>query len=123
MLLDYNDLPIAVARPSIRKLQQDLLCNFIVFGALTVLGCAKEPIAGWMDNVMGVTGMMIGVGVGIVRTVMVYENLITDIVPVDYAVNLIIAAAWDVGNRASKTIRIFNCVSGPHSSITWSKFC
>lgn len=76
---------------------------------------------------MGVTGIMIGVGVGLLRVVPVRYLYLADLQPVDYAVNLIIAAAWNIasvkrnGERKGSHIKIFNCVSGVDAPITWGE--
>lgn len=92
-----------------------------------VVGCAKEPEVGYIDNLMGPIGLMIGIGLGIVRLIAAIETRVSDLLPVDYSVNLIIAAAWSVANvkngeRKGTHLRIFNCVSGPDAPITWREF-
>lgn len=69
---------------------------------------------------------MIGIGLGIVRVVAAIGTRVSDLLPVDYSVNLILAAAWSVANvkngeRKSHHLRIFNCVSGPDAPITWGE--
>lgn len=76
---------------------------------------------------MGVSGIMIGIGVGVIRIFTINPDLVTDLLPVDYAVNLILAAGWDVGNtrngqRESGALTIFNCVSSIDAPITWCKY-
>lgn len=63
---------------------------------------AVEPIAGWTDNYMGVTGLTIGVLRGFVRFLPTSRDVAVDIVPVDYTINGLIASAWDV---------VYNCSS------------
>lgn len=103
-----------------QKLPKSPLFSSLLF---VVLGCAKEPLVGWTDNVLGITGIMVGTGIGIIRAIPVKGHYVTDLLPVDYAVNLILAATWDVANTQNdgNNLKIFNCVSGPNAPITWSK--
>ena len=45
----------------------------------------------WFFNI----GMIVGIAKGFVRTVRVNCRLVADLIPVDIAINLMIAAAWD----------------------------
>jgi len=91
-------IPIVVVRPSI------------------VTPAWKEPLPGWIDNINGPSGnnlffivkllerhvaqhthcpgIVAGVLTGIVRVNKAGPQLIGDIIPVDYAINVGIAAAW-----------------------------
>lgn len=55
---------------------------------------------------------------GIVHVFSTKEHLIADLLPVDYAVNLILAATWDTAHN-SRSFKIFNGVSQPDAPITW----
>jgi len=54
----------------------------------------KEPVAGWVDNVNGPTGLIAACGKGILRTLLCHRTKIADLIPLDFPVNLILAAAW-----------------------------
>lgn len=89
------------------------------------MGCAKEPLPGWIDNWLGISGVMLGIGLGVIRIFPINPKLITDLLPVDYAVSLILAAAWDVattknGVKKKEHVKIFNSVSQPDAPIYWS---
>lgn len=57
-----------------------------------------EPMSGWIDNINGPTGLMSAVGKGVLRTALCNIKKVVDIIPLDYTVNLIIAAAWRNAN-------------------------
>lgn len=76
----YN-LPIGMFRPAI------------------VTSSVKEPVVGWIDNLYGPTGVVAGVGTGVLRTMHCDKDIIANIVPVDMTVNALIAAAWDVATN------------------------
>lgn len=54
----------------------------------------KEPFPGWVDNVSGITGIMMEIGRGTIKSIVCDENLLMDLIPVDVVVNTLIAAAW-----------------------------
>lgn len=91
-------------------------------------------MAGFIDNIYGPVGVLLGAAMGVMRTLYGDENLTADIVPADYVINTIIAAAWHVGTtkihndeRAAiqgppkEDIPIFNYVSSTQNPIKWSK--
>ena len=60
----------------------------------------KEPLPGWTDNLNGPTGLLIGAGKGILRTMYCNQEGYADFVPVDIAVNAVLACTWNyVGNK------------------------
>ena len=73
---EHGDLPTVIVRPSI------------------VTAALKEPLPGWIDNINGPTGIFAGEAQGILRVVNVNAELVAEIIPVDFAINLMIAAAW-----------------------------
>lgn len=116
-------LPVAVVRPSI------------------VISTAREPFSGWVNNVYGPTGVVVGAGMGILRTMHCNPDMIADLVPADMAINVIIATAWDVAtshrSNAEKLqqkqltenlpsldddISILNYVSSIQNPVTWSQY-
>lgn len=102
LLSDGADLPIAVVRPSI------------------VTAAFKEPLPGWVDGVNGPTTFIIMTGRGLLRTMLVYEGSVVDWMPVDLVVNLLIAAAWNIGTQRPSTVKVFNCTSCDLNKVTWS---
>jgi alcohol-forming fatty acyl-CoA reductase len=111
-------LPIAVVRPSI------------------VVSTRADPFPGWSDNIYGLNGVIAGVALGIIRTMVVNSDGVGDIIPADMVINTIFAAGYETyqntqvevkAMRANRFIRIppakiFNCVTSPEMPITWSKY-
>ncbi|XP_046616980.1 putative fatty acyl-CoA reductase CG5065 isoform X1 [Neodiprion virginianus] len=101
-------LPIVIVRPSI------------------VAASWKEPRPGWVDNFNGPTALVVGAGKGLLTSIYGRKHVIVDMIPVDVCINLFIAAAWEMGTRKSSKlvsdIRVYNCVSGPFSPLTWNDF-
>lgn len=61
---------------------------------VAVLSSINEPVAGWVDNWNGPTGIIAAAGKGFFRTMLCHEDKIADLVPVDVVINLMICAAW-----------------------------
>ncbi|XP_012280843.1 putative fatty acyl-CoA reductase CG5065 [Orussus abietinus] len=78
-LVVRSGLPAGVARPSI------------------VTASWKEPFPGWVENMNGPTGLMIGAGKGVIRSMLMRGDDYLPLIPCDIAVNGIISLAWKVG--------------------------
>jgi len=74
----------------------------IVFRPAIVIATSKEPVAGWINNFYGPTGVVAGAGLGLLRSIHANGNCIADLVPCDNVVNGIIAAAWHIGSKWEK---------------------
>jgi len=59
-----------------------------------VVGTYREPVRGWIDNVYGPTGIVVGAGTGVLHTYYLDSNIVTDIIPVDIVVNALICATY-----------------------------
>nr|CAH7741189.1 unnamed protein product [Callosobruchus chinensis] len=105
LVSDYSEkLPIVIARPSI------------------VVAAYKEPIPGWVDNINGPTGILIGAGKGVIRTMHCNTKLVADIVPVDMVINSILLAAWKQGVKQSKTgVEVYNVTANMDQPWSWGE--
>ncbi|XP_074109524.1 putative fatty acyl-CoA reductase CG5065 [Cotesia typhae] len=99
-----TSLPVAIVRPSI------------------VCAAYREPYPGWIDNTSGLTGLIVQISRGTLKSVYCKKNLKVDIIPVDFVVDTLVCAAWHNVMRHTNTIKIYNCVSGARNPITWGKF-
>uniref|UniRef100_A0A8C6XZL0 Fatty acyl-CoA reductase n=1 Tax=Naja naja TaxID=35670 RepID=A0A8C6XZL0_NAJNA len=73
---EKGDLNVAIIRPSI------------------VGASWQEPFPGWIDNFNNISGSFVASGKGILQTVKCNPAALADIIPVDLAINLTIAAGW-----------------------------
>ncbi|XP_076277547.1 putative fatty acyl-CoA reductase CG5065 [Lasioglossum baleicum] len=96
-------LPAIILRPSI------------------VIPVWKEPLPGWTDNINGPTGLLIGAGKGVIRTMYCNENGYADYLPVDIAVNGILACSWNFLYFKDYEKRVFNLTSSNEFKISWSE--
>ncbi|XP_059061576.1 fatty acyl-CoA reductase wat-like [Achroia grisella] len=101
-------MPICIVRPSI------------------VLSTYEEPVRGWTDSIYGPTGIIIGTGTGVLRTMYMDMNKTADMVPVDLTVNAILASAWHTAKNFKENqtsdIPIYNFVSGAQNPCKWGTF-
>ncbi|CAK9816059.1 Putative fatty acyl-CoA reductase CG5065 [Anthophora quadrimaculata] len=100
-LVQRSGLPAGVARPSI------------------VVASWKEPAPGWIENMNGPTGLMIGAGKGVIRTVLCNYNYLLNLIPCDMAINAIITFAWKVGKEKPEKPIFMNVTSGDENPISW----
>jgi fatty acyl-CoA reductase len=98
---ERGKLPISIIRPSI------------------VTATWKEPVAGWIDNVSGLTGFIAAWGQGVLRTAACIESKVVDLIPVDVLVNLILASAWHTANTSLTDIPVYNCCTGHQNPVMW----
>ncbi|XP_076754545.1 putative fatty acyl-CoA reductase CG5065 [Xylocopa sonorina] len=100
-LVQRSGLPTGVARPSI------------------VIASWKEPAPGWIENMNGPTGLMIGAGKGVIRSVLCNYNYLLNIIPCDMAINAIIVLAWKVGREKPERPIFMNVTNNSENPISW----
>jgi fatty acyl-CoA reductase len=60
----------------------------------SIVGCAvKEPLAGWMDSMIGANGLMLACGLGALHFMRGCGDKVADMIPVDHVANAILAVA------------------------------
>jgi hypothetical protein len=62
-----------------------------------VVNSANDPFPGWVDNVYGPIGLFIAAGKGVLRVVYDSKHTTLDLIPVDFVIKTVIAAAWKLG--------------------------
>ncbi|XP_047514040.1 putative fatty acyl-CoA reductase CG5065 isoform X1 [Pieris napi] len=95
--------PIAIARPSI------------------VTASLKEPHPGWVDNMNGPTGIIVGAGKGVIRSMLCDHKQQVDALPVDLVVNGCILLAYKTALQRPKEIVVFNLARSDKNPITWGE--
>lgn len=92
----------------------------IILRPSIVIPVWKEPIPGWTDNINGPTGLLIGAGKGVIRTMYCNENSYADYLPVDIAVNAILIASWNI-MYFKDVQRVYNLTSSSEFKISWAE--
>lgn len=70
-------------------------CHVYFAFAQIVSPAAFEPLPGWVDNLNGPTGLMIGCGKGVIRSVLINQDNVSEVIPVDYAINGLIVIPFE----------------------------
>lgn len=75
---EFPNMPVCITRPSI------------------VCPALNEPIPGWVDNLNGPVGIMVAAGKGVLRSMYVKKDYTAELIPVDFAINAMLAIAKTV---------------------------
>ncbi|KAL1453005.1 hypothetical protein WDU94_007182, partial [Cyamophila willieti] len=97
-----------------------------VFRPAVIVSTYKEPVRGWIDNVYGPVGLMVGIGTGVLHTYHYDAECVTEMVPVDMVVNSMVATAWYTAKSkfisSQQQIPIYNYVSSIQKPVTYNQF-
>lgn len=63
---------------------------------IAVISSYKEPLKGWTDNINGPCKLAVWTVRGFIHCIHGDKNQFANMVPVDYCINAMIAAAWDI---------------------------
>ncbi|XP_025206497.1 fatty acyl-CoA reductase wat-like [Melanaphis sacchari] len=110
----------SLAEDVVRREAQDL--PVLVFRPTVVLATYREPVRGWIDNVYGPTGLVVGAGSGVLHTYYLNSSIVTDVIPVDIVVNALISATHKTATNKYDEIPIYICSSSRQKPITWKQF-
>ncbi|XP_055374528.1 uncharacterized protein LOC129607522 [Condylostylus longicornis] len=98
----YPAMPVVVTRPSI------------------VSPSAYEPVPGWVDNLNGPTGLMVGAAKGVIRSMLIDETCKSEVIPVDYAINGLITIAYEFATEEKpETVPVYNITCAEHRKQYW----
>ncbi|XP_076039103.1 putative fatty acyl-CoA reductase CG5065 [Oratosquilla oratoria] len=102
---DAGKMPISIIRPSI------------------VCGAWKEPLPGWVDNLFAFTGLLVGMGKGVLRTLYIKPGIKLDFIPVDMPINLMLVSAWNTAVKKYNppSVPIYCCATGSETPLTVEK--
>ena len=59
--------------------------------------CDKLVQQGWISNLHGATGLVLAYGKGMLHSLWTKSEVKIDVIPAEYVVNCILAAAWKTG--------------------------
>uniref|UniRef100_A0A0A9WQG7 Fatty acyl-CoA reductase n=1 Tax=Lygus hesperus TaxID=30085 RepID=A0A0A9WQG7_LYGHE len=96
-------MPIIIVRPSI------------------VIPTWLEPLQGWTDNINGPTGLLIGAGKGVIRTMYCDNTGYADYMPVDICINALLLAMWNFMSNGETDKKVYNLTSNSEWQVTWQQ--
>ncbi|XP_070134940.1 putative fatty acyl-CoA reductase CG5065 isoform X1 [Drosophila bipectinata] len=99
----YESMPVIIARPSI------------------VTPALAEPLPGWVDNMNGPTGVLIGAGKGVIRSMICNGELKSEVIPVDIAINglILIPHHTSLTKKRPLQIPVYNLTVEDEKKRTW----
>ncbi|KAM3955485.1 fatty acyl-CoA reductase 1-like [Aphomia sociella] len=92
-----------------------------IFRPTIVISSHRHPFPGWTDNRNGVAGVVVGVGAGLLHVFHCNGSKKSDMLPVDIAIDTLIAVAWDITINKSATVKVYNC-SMSENPTSWGEF-
>lgn len=102
---EFPNMPVVIARPSI------------------VLPALRDPMPGWVDNLNGPVGLVIGAGKGVIRSMHCNANYHAEVIPVDIAINALIGISYRIGSHKnnSKNVPVYNVTQSSVQPMTWGE--
>lgn len=77
----------------------------------------EEPCPGWVDSLNGPIGIMVGGAKGVIRTMLCNGEYRSEVIPVDIAINGLIAIAFKIATTKQKYV---NCTCSPRFALHFS---
>ncbi|BES98847.1 Male sterility protein [Nesidiocoris tenuis] len=99
----FPKMPVCIVRPSI------------------VCPAAEEPLPGWVDNLHGPVGILVGAGKGVIRTMLCHAECNAEVMPVDMAISglLAIIKSLCVDDKKTDEVPVYNLTQGKTRPVTW----
>jgi len=83
---------------------------------LSVTGTWRDPIPGWVEKLHGPTGLIVGAGKGVIRSMHCRPEFNADVMPCDIAINALIILACKVAKlrsvALSLSVNVTHCPRG-----------
>ncbi|KAJ3651065.1 hypothetical protein Zmor_017126 [Zophobas morio] len=92
----------------------------VIFRPSVVVPIWREPLPGYTDNINGPTGLLIGGGKGVIRTLFCRGDGYLDYIPADLVANGLLFSTFDfVTNKGQR--RVYNAVSSHAYKLTFNQ--
>lgn len=100
---EKDNFPVCIVRPAI------------------VIPSVNEPVPGWVDNLNGPIGLLVGAGKGVIRSMHCKGENTGQFIPVDYAINASICIAYLVGTNQTgqKDVPVYNLTTTSIVAMTY----
>lgn len=84
---------------------------------------AYEPVPGWVDNLNGPTGLMVGAGKGVIRSMLIDTRHLSEVIPVDYAINGLCVIPYQFAKMTErpKDVPVYNITCADHRKMQWGE--
>ncbi|KAJ0182913.1 hypothetical protein K1T71_000889 [Dendrolimus kikuchii] len=92
-----------------------------IFRPTIVVSALKNPFPGWIENLNGPSGIVVAAGKGILHVFSCKKTAVADMLPVDIAIDTLLAVAWETATDRPLEAKVYNC-STYQNSTTWGHF-
>ncbi|XP_050557953.1 putative fatty acyl-CoA reductase CG5065 [Spodoptera frugiperda] len=110
----------AVAEATIAQRPRKHYATAIVRPSI-VVSSHRHPFPGWIENLAGPSGVVVGCGKGLVHAFNLDLAARADLIPVDITIDTMLAVAWEIATDKSGEVRVYNSCS-QQNPITWRAF-
>ncbi|KAL0280988.1 UNVERIFIED_CONTAM: hypothetical protein PYX00_002124 [Menopon gallinae] len=81
----------------------------------------KEPLPGWTDNINGPTGLLIGAGKGVIRTMYCKQEGYADYIPVDVSASGLMVVSWNTVYNKDRDRKYYHFTSSEEIRVSWEE--
>ncbi|XP_026739795.1 putative fatty acyl-CoA reductase CG5065 [Trichoplusia ni] len=92
-----------------------------VFRPTVVVSALRHPFPGWIENLNGPSGVVVGAGKGLLHVFCCKDDARADLLPVDIAIDTLLAVAWEIATDRPSDVRVYNC-STCENPVRWREF-
>ncbi|CAK1546402.1 unnamed protein product [Leptosia nina] len=92
-----------------------------IFRPTIVISSFRHPFPGWVENLNGPSGVAAAAGKGVLHVFRRSPNMKADLLPVDVAIDTLLAVAWETAVDKPTDVKVYNC-STTENPTTWSDF-
>lgn len=80
-----------------------------IFRPTIVVSSLRHPYPGWIENLNGPSGVVVAAGKGLLHVFRRKSNAKADLLPVDMAIDTMLAVAWETAVDKIPEVRVYNC--------------
>ncbi|XP_064076093.1 putative fatty acyl-CoA reductase CG5065 isoform X1 [Vanessa tameamea] len=92
-----------------------------IFRPTIVVSSLKNPYPGWIENLNGPSGVIAAAGKGLLHVFSRKPGARADLLPVDIAIDTLLAVGWETAVDKLPEVRVYNC-STYENPTTWGEF-
>ncbi|CAB3252613.1 unnamed protein product [Arctia plantaginis] len=99
--------------------RQNRKYSVTIFRPSIVISAHRAPFPGWIEGLSGATGVVVGAGQGVLRVFHIKNDAKADVVPVDVAIDNMLAVGWETATDRPVETRVYYCGSEEHT-LLWT---
>ncbi|CAG9576886.1 unnamed protein product [Danaus chrysippus] len=92
-----------------------------IFRPTIVISSLRHPFPGWIENLNGPSGVIAAAGKGLLHVFVRRPDARADLLPVDIAIDTLLAVAWETAVDRLPSVRVYNCSTNSNPT-TWRQF-